>query len=204
MLFGHQHVHTKNNALYLLSMKHLNLHRTIIGTLFVFGLMISPVYAAVTVDQNLELKQEFAKDVPTSYSDAIKNTISGTVSVTASATTPTQLTDAQFTFSQSDQDQVRVVYIGHALLFGFLPVPIEIEAAVDSSGQVRIALPWYRFALRSEDAATVENTISATIQAQTTLPSPDNVLSQHEQDLLMKILKTSLPLHFTQAGLINT
>ena len=190
--------------LYLFRMKHLNLQRTIIGSLFAFSIMISPVFAAVTVDQNLELKKEFAKDIPTSYSDAIKNGISGNISATASVATPAAPVDAQFTFSQSDQDQVRVVYIGHALLFGFLPVPIEIEAAVDSSGQVRIALPWYRFALRSEDTATVENSISTTIQAQTTLPSPDNTLSQHEQDLLMKILKDTLPLHFTQAGLINT
>ncbi|MEI8223844.1 MAG: hypothetical protein WCG20_01835 [bacterium] len=185
-------------------MKHFNLQRTIIGSLLTFTILVSPVFAAAAVDQNLELKKEFAKDVPTSYSDAIKNGMSGNISATASVTTPIAPVDAQFTFSQSDQDQVRVVYMGHALLFGFLPVPIEIEAAVDASGQVRIALPWYRFALRSEDSATVENSISTTIQAQTTLPSPDNTLSQHEQDLLMKILKDTLPLHFTQAGLINT
>lgn len=190
--------------LYLFRMKHLNLQRTIIGSLLAFSIIVSPVLAAAPVDQNLELKKEFEKDVPTSYSDAIKNGIGGNISATASTTTPGTPADAQFTFSQSDQDQVRVVYIGRALLFGFLPVPIEIEAAVDASGQVRIALPWYRFALRSEDSATVENSISTTIQSQTTLPSPDNTLSQYEQDLLMKILKDTLPLHFTQAGLINT
>lgn len=190
--------------LYLFCMKYPNLQRTIIGSLLAFTIIVSPVFAAVTNDPNSDIKKEFAKDIPTSYSEAIKNGMSGNISATASVTTPVTPIDPQFTFSQSDQDQVRVVYVGHALLFGFLPVPIEIEASVDASGQVRIALPWYRFALRSEDSATVENSISAAIQTQTTLPSPDNTLSQHNQELLMNILKESLPLHFTQAGLINT
>lgn len=185
-------------------MKHINLSRTLIGSLLAFSIIVSPVLAAAINDPNSDIKKEFAKDVPTSYSDTIKDGMSGTINATASVATPVAPRDAQFTFSQSDQDQVRVVYVGHALLFGFLPVPIEIEASVDASGQVRIALPWYRFALRSENAATVENSISAAIQSQTTLPSPDNTLSQHDQELLVKILKESLPLHFTQAGLINT
>lgn len=187
-------------------MKHFYQVSIISGILLAFFIAVSPATAAITVDQNANLKQEFAKDIPTSYSDAIKAGVSGNINATSSTAAPSAAApvDAQFTFSQSDQDQVRVVYVGHALLFGFLPVPIEIEAAVDSSGQVRIALPWYRFLLRSEDATTVENALSASIQSQTTLPSPDNILSQHEQELLMQILKKELPLHFTQAGLINT
>jgi hypothetical protein len=131
-------------------------------------------------DPNAELKAEFKGDIPTSYGDAIKESLSS------------------FTTTNTANDQVHIVYTGYAKLFGFLPVPVSVEVAVYPDGTTQVSLPWYRFILTHEDIPSMENTLSALVQSQTNLPSPDGVLSTDQQTMIVELLKQQLPLHFTQ------
>lgn len=175
--------------------------KTFFTTLIVFAVIFTSgptltAYAATAVadinaDINADIKAEFENDVPTSYSGAIKQTISATPS------TP-RATQTAFDFTESDNEQVRVVYNGYAKFLGFIPVPVSIEVAIDAEGDVRVALPWYRFLLSYEDTASVENSLSARVQAKTNLPKPSGVLSETDQAVIMTALQEELSFHFTR------
>lgn len=155
---------------------------------------------AATADINQNLKAEFSKDLPPSYSDAIHKVTKDPLTVETNTTASLQtesVANTPFVIAEHDEDQVRVVYTGHALLFAFLPVPVEIEVTVDTDGEARVALPWYRFLLRSEDTASVEQHLTAVVQSKTTLPAPSGVLSENDQSVILNILKENLIFHFT-------
>lgn len=159
-------------------------------------------------DINSNIRTEFADDLPKTYGQAITDLRKGTnVNVLTKSpenTDPTQATHTQspdgvvFTHIDSTADYVRVVYTGHAKLFGFLPVPVAVEVAVYADGSTRVALPWYRFLLSYDDVATVEDSLQKKIRETTSLPSPNGIISEEVQQSILNVFGSELRAHFTK------
>ena len=183
---------------------------------------------AETVAGNADLKAEFQADLPKTYGQVINqvtkngiNAATGAKAVVgadipvlpvARISTDTELqavvqkvqADPNFQLAESDSDHVRVVSIGHALLFAFLPVPVEVETTIDASGKSTVSLPWYRFLLRNQDEKTVEAGLDAKTQAAAQVPTPSGKLSVNDQAAILLALQSSLPTYFTEDSTVET
>lgn len=189
-------------------MKHSYIAIAIATLLITPGIIAHAETPRVDADINSDIRAEFANDLPKTYDQAITDlrgganvNVSAKASVNASSTPSTADAEASgdvaFTHTDSTADYVRVVYTGHAKLFGFLPVPVAVEVAAYADGSTRVALPWYQFLLSHDDIATVENSLQAKIQANTSLPSPSGTISAEAQQSVMDVFKSELRAHFT-------
>lgn len=193
-------------------MKHLPLALAIAALIITPSAFVHAQSSRVAADINADIRAEYADDLPKTYDQAItelrggaSTNVSGNASVTKSGSMSpngTPIADSSssstvLTHTDATTDYVRVVYTGHAKLFGFIPVPVAVEVAAYADGTTRVALPWYQFLLSHDDIATVESALQAKIQASTNLPSPNGTISTETQQSVMNLFKSELGAHFS-------
>jgi hypothetical protein len=175
---------------------------------------------AATIDANAELKTEFAGDLPKTYGQVIHDTINTGIQTNTSASigitksnpliaTDKISTDAElqtvvqkvqsnpsFQLVTADKSAVHVVYTGNGMLFGFLPIPVDIDTVIDADGKTTVSLPWYRFAVTTENTDTVAHAIDVDIQKVAQVPTPSGNLSVNDQASILLAIQAELPNHF--------